>query len=108
MSSQGHNLTPVAVRARFAHAEITGNTSALCPGYAQANLVILPRDWALDFLFFCHRNPRTCPLLEVLDPGDPFTKDIADHADVRTDLPRYRIWRKDEELLEEPTDIKTW
>lgn len=107
MSSQDHNLTPAAVRARIARAEITGNTAALCPGHAQANLVILPRDWAYDFLLFCQRNPRPCPLLEVLDPGEPFTRLIADHADVRGDLPRYRIWRKGE-LVDEPTDIKAW
>jgi uncharacterized protein YcsI (UPF0317 family) len=107
MSSQEHNLTPAVVRARIARAEITGNTAALCPGHAQANLVILPRDWAFDFLLFCQRNPRPCPLLEVLDPGDPFTKVIAERADVRTDLPRYRVWQRGE-VVDEPTDVKAW
>jgi uncharacterized protein YcsI (UPF0317 family) len=107
LSSQNHNLTPAEVRARIARAELTGNTAALCPGYAQANLVILPRDWAFDFLLFCQRNPRPCPLLEVLDPGEPFTRLIAGHADVRSELPRYRVWRQGE-LVEEPTDVLSY
>lgn len=88
----------------MARGEITGNTSALCPGHAQANLVILPRDWAYDFLVFCQRNPKPCPLLEVLDPGDPHTSHLAPAADVRDTLPRYRVWENGV-LREEPTDI---
>ncbi len=96
--------TPAQVRARIRLGEISGNTAALCPGYAQANLVILPRDWAFDFLLFCVRNPKPCPLLEVLEPGVPFTAAIAASADVRSELPRYRVYREGE-LVEEPTDI---
>ncbi len=107
MSSQEKNLTPAQARARIARREITGHTAGLCPGFAQANLVILPKDWAFDFLLFCQRNPKPCPLLEVLDPGQPLTGVIADQADVRTDLPRYRVWQKGE-LIEEPLDISPW
>ena len=96
--------TPAQARAAIARGQFTGNTSALCPGYAQANLVILPRDWAFEFLLFCQRNPKPCPLLEVLDPGEPLTKVIADHADVRSDLPRYRVWERGR-LVDEPLDI---
>jgi uncharacterized protein YcsI (UPF0317 family) len=67
-------------------------------------LVILPREWAFDFLLFCQRNPKPCPLLEVTEPGDPVPKRFAPDADLRTDLPRYRIWR-DGELVAEPTGI---
>lgn len=81
------------------------HTPALCPGYAQANLVILPRDWAFDFLLFGLRNMRACPILEVLEPGDPILKVLAPGADVRDTLPRYRIWR-DGEVVAEPTDIR--
>ena len=104
MTTQESQLTPAQVRARIRAGEVTGQTSALCPGYTQANLAILPRDWAFDFLLFAMRNPKPCPILEVLDPGDPYTKDIADHADVRKDLPRYRIYKKGV-LVDEPTDI---
>ncbi|WP_100486693.1 putative hydro-lyase [Sporolactobacillus pectinivorans] len=69
-------------------------TSGLSNGYTQANLVILPEKYAYDFLLFCQRNPRPCPLLEVLDTGDPFVASTADHADIRTDIPKYRIYRK--------------
>lgn len=97
--------TPASIRARIAAGEITGNTTALCPGYAQANLVILPQDWAVDFYQFCQVNPKPCPLLEVLTPGEPFTSRIAKRADVRSDIPRYRLWR-DGELSAEPIDVK--
>ena len=104
MSTPDLNQSPAKIRELIAKKEITGNTSALCPGYAQANLVILPKDWAFDFLLFAMRNPKPCPLVEVLDPGDPFTRDIADHADIRNTVPRYRVWRNGE-LTDEPTDI---
>ncbi|MCB2189021.1 MAG: putative hydro-lyase [Deltaproteobacteria bacterium] len=103
-STQG---TPAQVRARIARGEITGPTAELCPGFGQANLVIVPRDWAFDFLLFALRNPRSCPLVEVLDPGDPFTRVTADHADLRREIPRYRVWEKGK-LKAEPTDITPW
>ncbi len=96
---------PPEVRAAIARGEITGHTASLCPGYAQANLVILPKEWAFDFLLFGLRNKQACPILEVLDPGEFRTKILAQGADVRDTLPRYRLWR-DGELVEEPTDIK--
>jgi len=96
---------PASVRARIAAGEINGNTATLCPGYAQANLVILPLDWAGDFFQFCQVNRKPCPLLEVLAPGAPHTSRIADRADVRSDIPRYRVWREGE-LAGEPFDIK--
>ncbi|MFO0826042.1 MAG: putative hydro-lyase [Gemmataceae bacterium] len=74
----------------------------------QANLVMLPRDWAFDFLLFCQRNPKPCPLLDVTEPGDPEPKNIAPGSDLRTDLPGYRVW-KNGELIEEPAEItKYW
>lgn len=68
-------------------------TSGTAPGFVQANLVILPRTYASDFLTFCLRNPKPCPLLDVTDAGCPEFKQMAPGADIRTDLPLYRIWR---------------
>jgi uncharacterized protein YcsI (UPF0317 family) len=81
-----------------------GPTSGLAPGFAQANLVVLPADHALDFVRFCVRNPKPCPLLEVTDTGSPRPTTLAPDADLRTDLPRYRVLREGE-LIDEPTDV---
>ncbi|MGH3366000.1 MAG: putative hydro-lyase [Nocardioidaceae bacterium] len=78
-------------------------TSGWCDGYTQANLVVLPRDWAWDMMLFAHRNPKPCPLLDVTDAGASTTA-LATGSDLRTDLPRYRVWR-DGELVDEPTDV---
>lgn len=93
------------VRSHCAAGKFTGHTSGCAPGFAQANLVILPREYAYDFLLFCVRNPKACPLLEVTDCGSPFLKEIAAGADVRSDLPKYRIWRHGV-MESEVTDIK--
>jgi uncharacterized protein YcsI (UPF0317 family) len=69
-------------------------TTGLAMGYAQANLVILPKKYARDFLLFCERNPKPCSVLEILGPGMYHTKLLAKRADVRTDIPRYSVYRK--------------
>lgn len=84
--------------------EWKGPTVGLAEAYAQANLVALPSKHAFDFLLFCQRNPRPCPLLEVLDPGATEPA-CAAGADVRTDLPRYRVWREGR-LADEPADVR--
>ncbi|MBL8384546.1 MAG: DUF1445 domain-containing protein [Burkholderiales bacterium] len=71
----------------------TGHSRGLALGYVQCNLVILPRAQAFDFMLYCQRNPRACPLLEVTDPGDPEPKRLAPGADLRTDLARYAVYR---------------
>jgi len=81
------------VRAACRSGALAGHTSGLAPGHAQANLVLLPREHALAFLTFCVRNPKPCPLLEVLDAGVHEAAGMAPGSDVRTDLPRYRVWR---------------
>src|SRR5688572_19240698 len=68
-------------------------THGLAPGYVQANMAIVPERYAFDFMRFCQRNPKPCPLLDVTDPGDPEVRRIAPGSDVRTDLPGYRIYR---------------
>jgi uncharacterized protein YcsI (UPF0317 family) len=80
-------------------------TAGVASAYAQANLVALPREHAFDFLCFCQRNPRPCPLLEVLDPGRVEPRS-APGADLRTDLPRYRVFR-DGRLAEELDDVSS-
>jgi uncharacterized protein YcsI (UPF0317 family) len=82
----------------------TGVTSGVALGYVQANLVVLPKDQAFDFLLCCQRNPKPCPLLDVTEAGDPEPKVCAPGADVRTDVPCYRVYRHGE-LVGEPTDM---
>jgi uncharacterized protein YcsI (UPF0317 family) len=84
-----------------------GPTAGLAPGYVQANLVVVPRDLAFDFLLFCQRNPKPCPLLDVTEPGSAEPRLVAPGADLRTDLPRYRVW-KHGELAQEPPDLNPW
>jgi uncharacterized protein YcsI (UPF0317 family) len=91
------------------HAWTTGTFAGVCRGYAQANLAIVPRDMAFEFLLFCTRNPGPCPVIDVTEPGNPHPSEaIAKEADLRTDLPKYRVF-KSGELVDEPTDIiKYW
>jgi uncharacterized protein YcsI (UPF0317 family) len=81
-------------------------TAGLAPGFVQTNLVILPRDLAFDFLLFAQRNPKPCPVIEVTDVGSPEPKVSAPGADLRTDVPRYCIYR-DGALSEEVTDLRS-
>ncbi|SFQ15215.1 putative hydro-lyase [Amycolatopsis rubida] len=83
-------LTPAEARALF-RAGTERPTTGWSAGYAQTNLIAVPADWAGDVREFCSRNPRPCPVLDVSEPGDPTTR-LAPGADLRTDLPRYRVW----------------
>lgn len=99
---------PAQARKLFRDGEWTQRSSGICVGYTNANLCIVPRELAYDFLLFCQRNPKPCPVLEVLDAGDPIVRGLAEGADIRTDLPRYRVF-VDGEPVDEPTDIiKYW
>jgi len=71
----------------------TGPTKHTVPGYVKCNLVVLPQRDAYDFLVYCQRNPKPCPLIEVTDPGDPEPRMSAPGADLRTDLSKYAIYR---------------
>jgi uncharacterized protein YcsI (UPF0317 family) len=95
------------VRLAARRGELTGPTAGLALGYAQANLVVVPKEFAYDFLLFCVRNPEPCPVLEVTDTGDPEPRVFAPGADLRTDLPRYRLWREGE-CVDEPADVKRY
>lgn len=95
-----------ALRKRFRAGEPAAHTSGLADDLVQANLVILPRADAADFLLYCQRNPRPCPLLAVGDPGARGLPSLAANLDLARDLPRYRVWR-DGELAGEPADIES-
>jgi uncharacterized protein YcsI (UPF0317 family) len=94
---------PREIRADIRAGRITGVTAGLGPGHVQANLAVLPREYAYDFLLFCQRNPRPCPLLEVTEVGSAEPVVLAPGADLRTDIPRYRIYR-DGAVVDEVTD----
>lgn len=96
------SYSPADARRRFREGMVTP-TSGWSAGFAQANLVMLPEAWALDMLLFAQRNPYAVPLLDVTDVGSTGTS-LAPGADLRTDLPLYRVWRNGE-LVDEPTSI---
>ena len=93
------------VRAAARRGEWRGTTAGHCPANQQANLVILPQEAAVEFAAFCTRNPTPCPLIEITPPGDPEPARSAPGADLRTDLPGYRIYRRGE-LVEQRGDIR--
>ena len=93
------------VRALIREGKLCAPTAGLSLGYAQANMIVLPKDWAYDFLLYAMRNPKPCPILDVTEVGDPEPRLVAPGADVRTDIPRYRVWENGA-LVAEPTDVK--
>lgn len=100
-------MHPQEVKKLIREGKIDFQTSGMCAGYAQANLCILPKDYAFDFLLFCMRNPKPCPILEVGDVGSREFKAMASEGDVCTDFPKYRIW-KNGVLEKEVTDISEY
>ncbi len=97
---------PQALRRMIRTGRYRGHTSGLAKGYAQANIVVLPQDWASDFLQFCALNQKACPMLDVTDPGDPAFRNLGAAIDVRSDIPMYRVYRHGE-LAAEIEDIAT-
>lgn len=98
---------PHACRLAIREGRWTKHTSGLAPGYVQANLAILPEEYASEFLLFCQRNPKPCPLLAVGDRGSPRLDLLGRDIDLRTDLSGYRVWR-DGELDAEASEIHGW
>jgi uncharacterized protein YcsI (UPF0317 family) len=94
-----------AIRHLASTGQHTGPTAGLALGFVQANLVVLPRELAFDFLLFCHRNPKPCPLLDVTESGSPEPRHVAPGADLRTDLPRYAVYEHGL-LIDEPLHLK--
>lgn len=99
------HATGRSVREAARSGALDGPTPGLALGYVQANLVVLPRALAFDFLLFCQRNPKPCPLLDVTEPGSAEPAQVAPGGDVRSDVPRYRVFR-DGELVDEPRDVR--
>ena len=97
-------MTPEQARQRFRDGLVTP-TAGWCPGYTQANLIAVPRALAWDFLLFAQRNPKPCPVLDVLEPGAVSGPLLA--GDVRTDLPLYRVYEHGEQVAE-VTDVTSW
>ena len=96
------------LRTAIRSGEFTGHTSGNATGCVQANLVVLQADWAYDFLLFAQRNPKPCPILEVGDKGSYLTKYIADNADIRSDIPKYRIYENGILKTEENDITRLW
>lgn len=97
------DISSSRLRELIRNKEWTIPTTGASPGIVQANLVMLPREEAFNFLLFCVRNPKPCPVLDVLEPGE-VEPAIAQGADLRTDLPKYRIFR-DGQLEAEAEDV---
>ena len=92
------------IRARIRAGDHDGHTAGMAPGKLQCNLAILPERHALDFLRFCQRNPKPCPVVAVSETGDPMLPTLGANIDIRTDVPKYRVFR-DGVLSEEVKDI---
>ena len=92
------------VRSVIRQGQWTHHTSGLASAHVQGNVVILPAAEANDFLRYCQRNPKACPVLAVSEPGQAALPTLGADIDIRTDLPRYRVWRHGE-VVEQPTDI---
>ena len=95
-------MKPADLRGLIRKGELTGPTTGMCNGYAQANLVIMPEKYAGDFEQFARQNPKPCPLLEVMH-GSRYVQDMGKGADILTDIPKYRIFENGV-LVKEVTD----
>lgn len=104
MSAAFQTEKSIKARTAIRSGEFTGHTSGLSVGHVQGNVVILPELLANDFLRYCQRNPKPCPLLAVSEPGEALLPSLGADIDIRTDVPRYRVWR-DGVLADQPTDI---
>lgn len=98
-------MTPQELRMMIRKGKFTGPTAGQCPGYAQANLVVLPKEQAFDFLLYCTRNRMACPLLEVTEPGCREPVIMGKGADIASDLPRYRVYENGV-FTRELTDVR--
>jgi len=107
MSRDQSTVPPTGRAARLAArtGALAGQTAGVAPGYVQGNLAILPAALANDFLRFCQLNPKPCPLLASSSPGDHRLPTLGEDLDIRTDLPRYRVFRRGE-VVDEPADVR--
>jgi len=108
MDQRPQITSPAEMRALARQGDWHGSTGGHCPAYQQANLVILPMDAAPEFAAFCTRNPKPCPLIEITPPGDPEPIRSAPGADLRTDLPGYRVYRHGELVEKREQIVDLW
>lgn len=98
---------PKEIRALIRKGEFRDHTMKIAEGYTQANMAVVPKKYALEFMIFCQRNPRPCPVLEVTEPGISTLQFLSDNADLKTDIPQYRVF-KNGECIDEPFDVKAY
>ncbi len=99
--------TGAEVRSLIRAGKFRRPTSGAAPEHVQANVAILPKEVAFDFLLFCQRNPKPCPVVEVIEPGQVEAKMSAPGSDIRTDVPLYRIYQ-DGKFVDEPDTLEEW
>lgn len=99
------SYTPAQARALFRTTDVA-TTAGFSAGFAQANLIALDKKYAFDFLLFAQRNPKPCPLLGVLEPGE-VSSPLLVGGDIRTDIPSYRVFSHGS-LIDEPTDATAY
>ncbi|MDL0401741.1 putative hydro-lyase [Corynebacterium lehmanniae] len=99
------SYTPAQARALFRTTDVA-TTAGFSAGFAQANLIALDKKYAFDFLLFAQRNPKPCPLLGVLEPGQVSSSLLAG-GDIRTDIPSYRVFSQGS-LIDEPKDATAY
>jgi uncharacterized protein YcsI (UPF0317 family) len=99
---------PGELRALIRNGELVRQTGGLAPGHVQANLAVLPKDVAFDFLLFCQRNPKPCPVLEVVEAGSVEPKQMAPGADLRTDIALYRVYEHGQMIAEVEDVSEFW
>lgn len=106
MNNSMNTLTPSAFRALVRSGKFTANTSGVAQGFVQGNIVILPQDWAQDFLLFCQKNPKPCPLIGLSNKaGDFLLTELGENIDIRTDVPNYRVFEHGK-IVREVSDIQ--
>ncbi|MEA2898003.1 MAG: hypothetical protein QOJ84_3618 [Bradyrhizobium sp.] len=98
------DLSPSVAARHACRSGMASSTAGVANGFVQGNLAILPEKLAASFHRFCQLNPKPCPIIGMSEVGDPRIPSLGIDLDIRTDLPRYRVWR-DGEVVEEPTDI---
>src|SRR5947209_16300405 len=104
ISDRTPDLSPSVAARHACRSGMADATAGVANGFVQGNLVILPEKLASSFHRFCQLNPKPCPIIGMSDAGDPRIPSLGVDLDIRTDLPRYRVWR-DGEVVEEPTDV---
>src|SRR4030088_2028015 len=103
-SDAAADLSPSVAARHACRAGMASSTAGVANGFVQGNLAILPEKLAAPFHRFCQLNPKPCPIIGMSDVGAPRIPSLGLDLDIRTDLPRYRVWR-DGKVVEEPTDI---